>query len=104
MAEQTTTSKDAPKAEFPEFPEFAKALQEQFVTTVRQGQQLTLDAARAWAKAASALPAPELPAVPGVPGLREATESAFDAAIEFLTAQRQFAVDLVDALTTPKSS
>ena len=80
-----------------EMPALAQKIREQLVSTVRQGQQLSVDAAQTWVKAVSVLPVPDLPAVPGIPsmpGLEAATTFTFDVAADLLTAQREFALQL----------
>jgi hypothetical protein len=90
-----------------ELPEIAAQVREQLVSTVKQGQKLTVDAVQAWTKAASALPVPELPHFPGVesmPGVEAITAYTFDLAIELLNAQRDFAVQLAVAFTPTKAA
>jgi len=90
-----------------ELPEIAAQVREQLVSTVKQGQKLTVDAVQAWTKAASVLPTPELPQIPGVsalPGIEAVTAYTFDLAIELLHAQREFAVQLAVALTPTKAA
>ncbi|HTC70799.1 MAG TPA: hypothetical protein VK662_14610 [Acidothermaceae bacterium] len=90
-----------------ELPEIAAQVREQLVSTVKQGQKLTVDAVQAWSKAASALPVPELPQIPGVaslPGVEAITAYTFDLAIELLNAQREFAIQLAVALTPTKAA
>jgi len=90
-----------------ELPEIAAQVREQLVSTVKQGQKLTVDAVQAWTKAASALPVPELPQIPGVaslPGVEAITAYTFDLAIELLNAQRDFAVQLAVAFTPAKAA
>ena len=55
-----------------EIPDFAEKIRERLLSTVRQGQQLSVDAAQTWVKAVSVLPVhhlSDLPTVPGVPAL-----------------------------------
>jgi hypothetical protein len=99
----TTTTKTAPKTT--DLPEIAQQVREQFVSTVKQGQQLTVDAVQAFTKAASVLPTPVLPEIPGVPalpGVVAVTTYTFDLAIELLNAQRDFALQLAGAFTPAK--
>lgn len=89
-----TTTKTVPTTEM---PVLAQKIREQLVSTVRQGQQLSVDAAQTWVKAVSVLPVPELPTVPGVPampGVEAATKYTFDLAADLLSAQRDFALQL----------
>jgi hypothetical protein len=90
-----------------ELPEIAAQVREQLVSTVKQGQKLTVDAVQAWTKAASALPVPEMPQIPGVPsfaGVEAITAYTFDLAIDLLNAQRDFAVQLATAFTPTKAA
>jgi hypothetical protein len=93
-----------------EIPDFAEKIREQLLSTVRQGQQLSVDAAQTWVKAVSALPVhhlPVLPTVPGVPalpGVEAATKFGFDAAADLLTANRDFALKLAGVLTPEKQA
>lgn len=86
---KTTTSTD--------MPALAQKLREQLVSSVRQGQQLSVDAAQTWVKAVSVLPVPDLPVIPGMPvlpGVEAATTFAFDLASDLLAAQREFALQM----------
>ena len=90
----TATTKTTPTTEM---PALAQKIREQLVSTVRQGQQLSVDAAQTWVKAISVLPAMDLPKVPGVPalpGMETATRFTFDVAADLLNAQRDFALQL----------
>ena len=60
----TATTKTTPTIEI---PELAQKIREQFLSTVQQGQQISVDAAQAWVKAVSVIPVPDLPKVPGIP-------------------------------------
>lgn len=89
-----------------EMPDLAQKLREQLVSSVQQGQQLSVDAAKTWAKVVSALPVPELPKVPGIPalpGVETATNYSFDVASDLLNAQRDFALQLTSVLV-PETS
>jgi hypothetical protein len=100
-----TTAKTT--AQQTEIPEIATKVSEQIVSTVKQGQQLTVEAVQAWAKAAAALPVPELPdfpAVPSVPGFGAITTYTFDLAAELLQAQRDFALQLASVLAPAKAA
>jgi hypothetical protein len=80
-----------------EVPEVAQKIREQVLSTVKQSQQLLLDAAETWTKALSALPVADLPTIPGVaalPGADVITKFTFDFATELLKAQREFALQL----------
>ena len=89
-----------------EIPELAQKIREQLVSTVQQGQQLSIDAAQTWVKAVSVLPVPDLPKIPGVPsipGVEAATKFTFDVAADLLTAQREFALQLTSVFVPQKS-
>ena len=89
-----------------EIPALAQKFHEQLISTVKQGQQLSIDAAQTWAKAVSVLPAfdlPKIPGVPAVPGVEAATKYTFDIAEDLLNSQREFALQLASALTPAKS-
>lgn len=100
----TASTKTAPKTEI---PDLAQNIREQLLSTVQQGQQLSVDAAQTWVKAVSALPVPDLPKVPGVPaipGVETATRYTFDVATDLLSAQRDFALQLANVLVPEKSA
>jgi hypothetical protein len=88
-------------------PELAQKIREQLVSTVQQGQQMSIDAAQTWVKAVSVLPVPDLPMVPGVPalpGVEAATKYTFDVATDLLNAQRDFALQMANVLAPHKSA
>ena len=90
-----------------EMPDLAKKAREQLISTVQQGQQLSLDAVQSWVKAVSVLPMPELPAIPGIsaiPSIEAATTFTFDVAADLLNAQRDFALQLTNVLASEKSA
>ena len=90
-----------------EMPALAQKIREQLVSTVRQGQQLSVDAAQTWVKAVSVLPVPDLPVVPGIPampGVEAATKYTFDVAGDLLTAQREFALQLASVFVPQQSA
>ena len=87
--------------------DIAQKFREQLVSTIQQGQQLSVDADQTWAKAVSVLPAFDLPTIPGIPalpGVEAATKYTFDVAADLLNAQREFALQLTSALTPAKSN
>jgi hypothetical protein len=84
-----------------EIPAIAQKFREQLVSTVQQGQQLSIDAAQSWVKAVSVLPAfdlPKIPGVPSLPGVEATTKYTFDVASDLLNAQREFALQLTSTL------
>ena len=91
----------------PEIPDIAKKIREQLLSTVQQGQQLSIDGAQSWVKAVSVLPVPDLPTIPGVPTLpsvEAATTFTFDLAADLLKAQRDFALQLTNVLVPAKTA
>jgi hypothetical protein len=52
-----------------EIAEAALKIREQMLSTIKQGQKLTIDAAQGWVKVVSVLPIPDLPRIPGVPAI-----------------------------------
>ena len=90
-----------------EMPALAQKFREQLLSTVQQGQQMSIDAAQTWVKAVSVLPAVDLPKIPGLPslpGVDVATKYTFDVAADLLTAQRDFALQLTNVLVPAKTS
>jgi hypothetical protein len=84
-----------------EMTNIAQKFREQLVSTVQQGQKMSIDAAQTWVKAVSVLPVPDLPAIPGLPalpGLEAVTKYSFDVAADLLNAQRDFALQLTNVL------
>lgn len=89
-----------------EMPVLADTLREQLIATVKQSQQLSLDAAQTWVKAVSVLPMADMPSIPGVPalpGVEAATKYAFDLAADLLSAQREYVLQLASALVPEKT-
>ena len=85
----------------------AQKFREQLVSTVQQGQKMSIDAAQTWVKAVSVLPAmdlPKIPGIPAVPNLEAATKYTFDVAADLLNAQREFAVQLTNTLVPAKTA
>ena len=90
-----------------EIPDIAQKIREQLLSTVQKGQQLSIDGAQGWVKAVSVLPVPDLPTIPGVPtvpSVEAATTFTFDLAADLLNAQRDFAVQLTNALVPAKTA
>lgn len=86
--------------------DIAQKFREQLVSTVQQGQKISIDAAQSWVKAVSVLPVADLPKIPGIPalpGLEAATKYTFDVASDLLNAQRDFALQLTNVLLPSKS-
>lgn len=99
-----TTTRSMPTAEI---PEFAQKIREQVLSTVRQSQQLSVDAVQAWVKVVSALPIPDLPKVPGVaaiPAVQTVSTFGFDLAADLLKAQRDFTLQMENVLVPAHSA
>jgi hypothetical protein len=89
-----------------EIPEAAQKIRERMLSTVKHGQQLTIDTAQGWVKAVSVLPIPDLPKIPGVPAIPTigtASKFTFDVAADLLNAQRDYVLQLVNVLAPAKS-
>jgi hypothetical protein len=89
-----------------EIPEVVTKAGEQFLSALKQYQQAAIDATQTWAKVASVLPLAEVPSIPGVPvspSAKALTTYAFDFTTELLAAQREFALQLTNALTPATS-
>jgi len=100
----TATTKTARTTEM---PELAQKIREQLMSTVQQGQQMSLDAAQTWVKAVSVLPVADLPTVPGIPSMPDVeatTKYTFDIASDLLNAQRDFALQMANVLAPHKSA
>jgi hypothetical protein len=96
------TTKSTPTTEV---PDVALKIREQMISSVKQSQQMLLDAAETWIKAVSVLPVADLPTIPGLPALPGAeavTKFTFDFATDLLKAQREFALQLASVLVTDK--
>ena len=90
-----------------EIPDIAQKVREQLVSTVQQGQQMSVNAAQTWVKAVSVLSVMDLPKIPGIPvlpGVEAATKYTFDVATDLLNAQRDFALQLTNVLIPAKSN
>lgn len=90
-----------------EIPEAAQKIREQMLSTVKQGQRLSIDVAQGWVKAVSVLPIPDLPKIPGAfatKSIGAASKFTFDVAADLLNAQRDYTVQLVNVLAPAKSA
>jgi hypothetical protein len=104
MATASTATTDKTTTET---PVIAQKVREQLLSTLRRGQQLSVDAAQTWVTAVSVLPVPDLtkiPGVPALPALETSTTFAFDVAADLLNAQRDFALQLGNVFTSAKSA
>ena len=90
-----------------ETADLAQKIHEQLISTVQQGQKLTVDATQTWVKAVSAFPVHDLPRAPGgpaLPSVAAATKYTFDVAADLLSAQRDFTVQLAKVFVPAKSA
>ena len=88
-------------------PNIALKVAEQLVSTIKSGQQLSVDAAQTWSKVVSVLPVPVLPKVPGIPAtpdIEAMTTFGFDLAANLLQAQRDFTLSLANTVMPAKSA
>jgi hypothetical protein len=79
--------------------EYAQTAQEQTLKTVKQGQQVIVEAIRAWANAVEKA-IPETPVIPysdELPKPQEIIKTSFGFAEQMLTAQKEFAESVLDA-------
>lgn len=98
------TTKVAPTNDI---PEFVQNMREQVLSAVKQGQQVSIDAAQALVKAVSVLPTPDLLKIPGAPVLPDAkavSKFGFDVAGDLLNSQRDFVLKLADVLVPEKTA
>ena len=91
-------------------PDYAKTAQEQTLKSIRQGQQVIVEAIRAWANAVEKT-IPETPVLPyadELPKPQEIIKTSFGFAEQLLKAQQEFAESVLDAaspvLGKPSSS
>jgi hypothetical protein len=79
--------------------DYAQTAQEQTLKTVRQGQQVIVEAVRAWANAVEKA-VPETPVMPyseELPKPGEIVKTSFAFAEQLLKAQKEFAESMLDA-------
>ena len=81
--------------------EFTETAQEQTLSAVRQSQQFVVDAVRTWAEAVEkTIPAvPALPFAEELPTPKQLIGSSFTFAEQLLKAQREFAEQVLAAVT-----
>ncbi len=79
--------------------EYAQTAQEQTLKTVKQGQQVIVEAIRAWANAVEkAIPeTPTSPYADELPNQREIVKTSFSFAEQLLKSQKEFAESVLDA-------
>ena len=97
-----TSAKSVPTSS--EIPQLAEQVREQLISTIKQGNQLTVEAVQAWTKATDALPTPDLSGVASLSSAEAVTTYAYDLAIELLKTQREFALQVAAAITPAKSA
>jgi len=96
----SSTTHPKAKVGVPKTFELSSAIRDDVVASVKQAQQLTLDAVTTWVDVITKV-APELPSVPFMPARSEVVDGVgtfFEMAEELLQSQRKFAVDLVGVL------
>jgi hypothetical protein len=81
-------------------------MQEQFLSTIRKGQEMTIDALKTWVETVQSLTAslPSLPSLPSVslpladrlPNPHEVVASGYDFAEQILTSQRKFTDEVLE--------
>ena len=79
--------------------DYAQTAQEQALKTVKQGQQVIVEAIRTWANAVEKA-IPETPVIPysdELPKPQEIIKTSFGFAEQLLKAQKEFAESLLDA-------
>lgn len=84
----------------------AEKVREQLLSTVQQGQKMSVDATQNWVKTVSVLPVMEMPGIPGMaamPSMEAATRFTFDLASDLLEAQRDYAMKMVSIFAPEKS-
>lgn len=82
-----------------DIPSIAHKFADQLVTSVKEGQQLTVDATAKLTKAVSALPElPTLAGVPTSPDLKALSTFSFDLAATLLQAQREFTLSMLTTM------
>jgi hypothetical protein len=82
--------------------EFVQTAQEQTLKSIRQTQQVVIEAVRTWATAVEKT-MPETPALPfsdELPTPKEIVQTSFEFAEKLLKTQREFAESLLAATTT----
>jgi hypothetical protein len=83
----------------PTATDYATTAQEQTLKTVKQGQQVIVEAIRAWANAVEKA-IPEAPAIPysdELPKPQEIIKTSFAYAEQLLKSQKEFAESVLDA-------
>jgi hypothetical protein len=90
-----------------EIPEIAVTFSEQVLSSVKQFQQFSIDAAQSFAKATSVLPVSGFTDLPGLPSAADVdalTTFAFGFSLDLLNAQRDFALQLTNVLVPTKAA
>lgn len=95
MAARTKSAPIDPMSALP-IADIAGQMREQWLTSLKQSQELALGAAKGIADLVKSVPLPEIPASMPTPAFGDAMTFAFDLATETLASQREFAVQLAD--------
>jgi hypothetical protein len=97
-------TKVTPSAE--EITGMAQKTREGLVSTVQQGQRMSVDAAQSWVEALSVFPIKNFTKIPGTPSfinLEAITKLYFDIAADLLQAQREYVLQLLNVFASEKS-
>ena len=103
-----TKATNEKKSEAPKAADAAQ-VQEQVLDAIKQSQEATLRAVKAWSESAASLTPnfPELPAMPlldALPKPKEVSEQFFDFAQKLLSSQQEFVKSLIDVLPKADTS
>jgi hypothetical protein len=71
-------------------------MRDQWLTSLKQSQDLAIGAAKTIADLAKSVPMPEIPGAIPTPAIGDAVTFAFSVASDTLAAQRDFAVQIAD--------
>jgi hypothetical protein len=102
----TSADNDTKATPAGELTNIAQQFREQLVSSLQQGQKLSIEAAKEWVKAISVLAVPDLPKIPGLPvtsDVEAATRYTFDLAADLLKSQRDFAMQLTSVVAPAKA-
>ncbi len=77
-------------------------LQDAFLSTVRQGQEIAVDAIKTWVETVQsftpAIPSVPLPLIDRLPKPHQIVDSGYEFAEKLLSSQRKFTVDVLEAV------
>jgi hypothetical protein len=90
----------------PEVTDLVQKTRQGLVSTVQQGQRMSVDAAQNWVQALSVFPIQDFTKIPGTPSfvnLEAITKLYFDIAADLLQAQREYILELLNLFAPEKS-